>query len=188
VSDSDRKNAALGLRGRKWLKAVHLVFVAMWLAGGVSLILLNTIPEAKSGEMLHGLDTAKRVIDDLVVVTGAMGAMVTGVAFGIFTKWGFTRHRWVIGKWIITVVGIFFGTFYLGPRLNALAPVSAELGLAALKDPGYLRNLSENLWGAVFQVSTLLVAIWLSVFKPRLGSRSKQARDPADDSTKESPP
>ncbi|HBR06724.1 MAG TPA: hypothetical protein DD766_06845, partial [Desulfovibrio sp.] len=86
--------------------------------------------------------------------------------YGLLTPWGFFKQRWIVVKWIITVGGVVFGTFWLGPWLNSLGPISARLGLEALGDPAYVRAKSLNsLWGAV-QTSTVVLAVFLSVLKP----------------------
>ena len=62
--------------------------------------------------------------------------------------------------------GIVFGTFYLGEWLNTLAPLSKEMGLAALEDPAYIENKNLNLHWSLVQVATLILAVFLSTLKP----------------------
>jgi len=112
------------------------------------------------------MDLASKLIDDLVVIPGAMGSLATGLLYSLFTPWGFFKHRWVAVKWGITVYGILFGTFFLGPWLNSLPPVSGELGAGALDNYAYMRARGLNsVWGG-FQVATLLFALFISVLKP----------------------
>lgn len=158
--------AVLGIRGQKWLKCFHLVCVALWVGGAVGLVLMQQGLAASAGGELHGIDRAMRFVDDWIVVPGAMGCLLTGLCYGLLTPWGFFKQRWIVVKWIITVGGVVFGTFWLGPWLNSLGPISARLGLEAFGDPAYVRAKSLNsLWGAV-QTSTVVLAVFLSVLKP----------------------
>lgn len=159
----------LGASGQKWLKIAHLFFVCIWVGPGVTLVAMQLAlapgPEGTGG-MLHGIDTAMKFVDDYLIIPGAFGCLITGFLYSLLTNWGFFRHGWITVKWIITVGGILFGTFYLGPWINALPPASQELGLEALGDPAYLHNKTMNLiWGPV-QVASLLFAVAISVLKP----------------------
>jgi len=151
--------------GVKWLKAAHLLFACLWVGGALSVFFIQAVLRAQGAE-LYGMDLAAKLADDLVIIPGALGCLLTGLAYSLFTPWGFFRHRWVAVKWGITVFGVLFGTFFLGPWLNSLAPVSKELGFAALGDYGYMRARDLNMvWGGV-QTATLIFAVFISVLKP----------------------
>ena len=156
----------LGLKGRQWLKFFHILFAALWVGGGVSLILMQATLSTTQAGALHGVDLAMKFIDDFIIIPGAVGSLLTGLLYSLFTNWGFFKHRWVTVKWIINVGGVIFGTFWLGPWLNGLPPISAELGLKALSDPVYLHNKTMNMWFGPIQVATIIFAVWLSVLKP----------------------
>ncbi len=151
---------------QKWLKAVHLVFVALWVGGGVALILMQRCLTAELDMELYGLNRAMRFVDDFIIIPGAFGCLLTGLLYSLFTRWGFFQHGWVTIKWGINVGGIIFGTFWLGPWLNSLGPIARELGLAAYQDPVYSHNLAMNSTWAPVQVGTLIVAVFLSTLKP----------------------
>ncbi len=153
-------------RSQRWLKAVHLVFAAVWVSSGLSLILLGTCLAPADGGELRGMLLAAKFIDDFMIIPGALGCLGTGLVYSIWTGWGFFRHRWITVKWSITVGGILFGTFFLGAWLNSLPPIAAQLGMDALNDPVFLRNRSRNLtWGSV-QVASLVFALVVSALKP----------------------
>jgi len=69
-------------------------------------------------------------------------------------------------KWIITFAGIIFGTFWLGPWLNSLPPLSFKEGIDALSNAHYIHAKEMNSLYAPFQVLTLIFAVFISVFKP----------------------
>lgn len=147
-----------------WLKSVHLLFTSLWVGGALGVLVIQGTAAADGG--LFGSDMAARMVDDFVVIPGAIGSLLTGFLYSLLTPWGFFKHRWVAVKWLLTLYGVLFGTFFLGPWLNSLAPVSARLGAGALGDYAYMRARDLNsFWGAV-QLATLLFALTISVLKP----------------------
>ncbi|WP_285907592.1 DUF2269 family protein [Pseudodesulfovibrio pelocollis] len=166
----------IGRTGQRWLKGLHLLAVACWVGGGVSLLMLYFLKAGvDDGGVLYGMNQAIHHVDmAVVVIPGAFGCLLTGLAYSLLTGWGFFRHGWLILKWVATVAAILFGTFFLGPWETAMMNISGELGLAALDDPAYLANQRLNfVWGAV-QVAGLVALIWISVFKPWKNLRSKR--------------
>jgi len=154
----------------KWLKCFHLLAVAGWVGGALSLMLLHFLRfegAEEIGDILHGIDRASHLIDmGVVVLLGAIGCLLTGLLYSIFTNWGFFRHKWLIVKWAITVFGILSGTFFLGPWETAMNDISRLQGGAALLDTNYLSSMYLNFWFGILQVVLLVSAMFLSVFKP----------------------
>ncbi|MBN2431387.1 MAG: DUF2269 family protein [Acidobacteria bacterium] len=158
--------AMLGPRGYKWLKIIHLFFAALWVGGAFAVLLLIFTLEAAHGMELYGVNRAMRLVDDYVIIPGAVGLLLTGILYATLTPWGWFRHRWITTKWIVNIYGVMFGTFLLGPWLNSLAPQAFEQGLAALTQPEYLARLHLlRSWGT-FQFTTILFALVISVLKP----------------------
>lgn len=158
----------LGATGQKWLKGVHLLAVCCWVGGAIALLMLYFLKQGvQDGGVLFGINQSIHHVDmRVVVIPGAFGCLLTGLAYSLFTRWGFVRHGWVLLKWIITVSAILFGTFYLGPWETAMMNISGELGIQSLNDAAYLHNQSMNLiWGWV-QTAVLAASIFISIFKP----------------------
>ena len=157
-----------GPTGLKWLKGIHLFTVCCWIGGAVSLLLLYPLKDGvNDGGVLFGINQSIHHVDmAVVVVPGAIGCLLTGLVYGIFTRWGFFKHGWMIYKWILTVAAILFGTFYLGPWETEMMDISGKLGLDALKDEAYLYNQAMNLWFGLLQVLFLVLTVFISVFKP----------------------
>ncbi|WP_338667565.1 hypothetical protein [Pseudodesulfovibrio methanolicus] len=158
----------LGPGGRKWLKGLHLCTVACWVGGGVALILLYFLKSGVTdGGVLYGMNRAIHHVDSyVVVIPGAFGCLLTGLAYSLFTGFGFVKHGWVILKWAVTVSAIAFGTVCLGPWERAMMDISGRLGAGALSDAAYLHNERMNfIWGLV-QVAVLAATVFVSVFKP----------------------
>jgi len=158
----------LGTRGTKWLKGCHLLAVCCWIGGAISLLLLYFLKnDIADGGVLYGINRSIHHVDmAVVVIPGAFGCLLTGVAYSVLTSYGFFRYGWMICKWIVTVSAILFGTFYLGPWETAMMEVSGRLGIAALEDPVYRYNQMMNLVFGTLQVLILVTTVFISIFKP----------------------
>ncbi|MDR1607250.1 MAG: DUF2269 family protein [Deltaproteobacteria bacterium] len=157
----------LGSRGQKVLKTLHLIAAGLWVGGAVGLTLLIVcLGPATSGPELLGYNLAAILVDDLVIIPGAMGCLITGLLISGLTPWGFFKRRWILIKWILTVFCILFGTFYLGPPVNNQPAITTELGLEALNDAQYHANYIKNIIGGIFQLLALAFMVIISVFKP----------------------
>lgn len=156
----------IGAKGQKWLKCLHLVCVCMWVGGAVTLVLMNFFMSILSGPELHAANSAKVFVDYYMIIPGANGCLATGLVYSIFTNWGWFKHNWVSVKWAITVFGIVFGTFWLGPWVDSLLEMTVEHGHAALEIPEYIRNQRLlNILGTA-QTLTVIFALFISVLKP----------------------
>lgn len=168
----------LGPTGLKWLKGLHIVTACCWIGGGVSLIMLYFLKGGvDDGGVLYGMNQSIHWVDmKVVVIPGAFGCLLTGLVYGVFTRWGFFRHGWMILKWIVTVGAILFGTFYLGPWETRMMELSGELGVAALADEEYLRMQRLNAGFGAVQVGVLIATVFVSVFKPWKNLRGNKAQ------------
>lgn len=92
---------------------------------------------------------------NIVVIPGAIGSLLTGLLYSLFSNWGFFKHNWLTFKWIVTVTAILFGTFFLGPWETAMMEISGKIGLASLTDSAYLYNQQMNLMFGTLQVLVL---------------------------------
>lgn len=158
----------LSRKGLKWLRGFHLIAVSCWIGGGVALILLYYLKNGVAdGNVLYGINQSIHHVDiAVVVIPGALGCLITGLVYSSFSNWGFFKHRWMIFKWIITIVAILFGTFFLGHWETTMMELSGKLGILSLKSPEYLYNEKMNLIFGTIQILVLMVTIFISIFKP----------------------
>ncbi|MDR1042132.1 MAG: hypothetical protein LBR80_18575 [Deltaproteobacteria bacterium] len=157
----------LGRTGQRVLKIIHIFFASLWVGGAVTLnaALLLLGPAETMGELL-GYNYAAKLIDDAIIVPGAMGCLITGVLISGLTPWGFFRHRWVTVKYVMTVVCIVVGIVVLGPTVNDQPAITMELGVAAYADPIYHSNYVHCLLGGAFQLTSILFMLSISSLKP----------------------
>jgi uncharacterized membrane protein len=158
----------LKARGMRWLKGFHLLAVSCWIGGAVALMMLYFIKaDLDNGGVLYGINRSIHHIDMAVIVLpGAFGCLITGIICSAFTSWGFFKYKWLILKWIITVVAIIFGTFWLGPWETNMMEISRDLGISALSDPTYLYNQEMNFFFGGVQCLILIITLFISIFKP----------------------
>ncbi|MBO4984913.1 MAG: hypothetical protein J6C87_04635 [Bacteroides sp.] len=156
----------LNTTGLKVLKVIHLVCAVMWMGGAIGMmVLLFHMPEENASEM-YATSMALKLIDDYPIILGANGCLLTGLLYGIFTKWGFFRHRWLILKWIFTLFMILSGTFIMGPCVNGNAAHATDLAFYLSPESDFWPNLTTILHWGLLQNILLLITIIVSVFKP----------------------
>ena len=157
----------LSVKERACLKIFHLLSVAAWLGGQMTLILIQSTKSqlAVPGDQ-YAIITSLKEIDDVIIVGGAMGCLITGFIFFLMTPWGFFKFRWVSIKWISTVSLILFGIFFLGPWMNEMAYLSGVEYANVMFNENYLyaEKMSMIFGNIQFIIGVLLTII--SVLKP----------------------
>lgn len=108
----------IGNQGMKFLKALHLLFAFLWVGGAISMMLLVFFvrPHEEYGMLSYA--SSLKMIDDRMIIVGAMGCLVTGLLYGIITKWGFFKYRWLAVKWILVLFMMISGTYAMGPCID----------------------------------------------------------------------
>ncbi|UYQ66376.1 hypothetical protein [Streptomyces peucetius] len=135
-----------------WIGAVA-VFLALALAG------LNS----RDPETVRAAYLSMELTGWLVIVPLSLASLVTGLVQSLGTVWGLVRHYWVLIKLLITVLA----TVVLLVHMQPIGHMADAVRQATLSD-GELGGLRVQLVadaGAALVV--LLVAVALSVFKPR---------------------
>lgn len=154
-------------RGMKVLKTFHLLFIMMWTIGVLTMALLMLRPAVNGLEFLFTQTTAL-FIDYTLVIPGAILAVVTGIIYGVKTKWGFFKHRWLTVKWIVGVAVILIGTFGLHPlALEIIEQASLTANEAVCFPSDYFGlKLPVVTYMAILQAAALIFLVVISVFKP----------------------
>ncbi len=152
--------------GQRWLKCFHVFFSCVWVGAAVCLTGMLISITADDGMELYGIHVSMKFIDDFMIIPGAMGCLLTALVYSIFTNWGWFKHNFVTVKWIINLSGVIFGTFWLGPWMNALPPITKAEGLDALENPTFVHNTTMLYIFGTVQALTLIFAVFISVIKP----------------------
>jgi hypothetical protein len=159
--------AKVGRLGQRIFKIIHQLFAALWIGGSVTLYLMTLcLDTAKSGWELYGYSVATKFVDDVIIVPGAMGTLITGILLCCFTHWGFFKHAFVIVKFVLTIICIVVGIVVLGPTVNGQPPLIAEFGLFALDEDAYKANRFFCLLGGGLQIVAIHFMAIISTLKP----------------------
>ena len=150
----------------KILKMVHILFAFSWTIGALALCLALFITYPQTGDELYMRSRILQIIDDYLIVWGAMGALVTGLVYSVWTNWGFFKHNWIIVKWILIILQILTGMFVLSTPLNENVMLADRLRDAALTHPAFIRNIQTTQTVGTVQTLFLLFTIVISVQKP----------------------
>lgn len=155
----------LGAKGVKVLKTVHLLLIMMWVTGVLAMAVLFLL-KPQSGDELYMLLDIILFIDWVFVIPGALLSVIVGIIYGIFTNWGFFKHRWILIKWIVSVVVILVGILYFSPNLEQALEIADRTRDPALTDPVVTSCIKKATTSAFLQGSALVFLVIISVFKP----------------------
>lgn len=145
----------------------HLFFAILWIGGGLTLVIVLFSVNPASGDELYMKSRIIQIIDDFLIIPGALASFLIGIIYGIWTNWGFFKHKWITVKWILTIAQILFGTFVLGPWVNENVEIASGLRDMAMNDSTLLHNIEmSKIWGTTQVVILVLTFIVISVQKP----------------------
>ncbi len=157
----------LSVKPKNWLVSFHVASGGIWSGTAFCLVAIAIVKrEAFSGDRLYAINSVLKFMDDWVIIPTAMLSLITGGLLSWLTIWGFTKHYWVIVKWLVTVALITTGTIWLGPWLNAMTALSETEQLQALHNPLYVFDQRGVILGGAIQTACLLATIAISVLKP----------------------
>lgn len=157
----------LSKNSEKILKAIHLIAMSIWTASLIVMFAIGLVlPDATTDEAFYFGHYINYIIDFLIVTPAAILTFITGLIYGVFTKWKVPENTWLKYKVAITLLLIILGTFWLGPLLRELTTDVESHGLSLLSDKSYLKNSKIVSWFSLANSLLLLLAFFLSIFKP----------------------
>ncbi len=145
---------ASGRRLRSVLRALHVVFSIGW-AGSVAVFLV--VADAR---IWAGVYAALQVTMWWAVVPLAGLSLLTGIGVSLVTRWGLTRHYWVLFKLVLTVVATGALVLHTG-----VADTAAHASLQVGMDFSAVRL--QLMVDAVAALVVLVVVMILGFVKPR---------------------
>lgn len=151
--------------GRRWLRVIHIAFIASLLGGLASILTVSIIPGLDVQELFIA-NLSIYTIFNLVVTWSFYGIVATGLVYSIFTHWGLTKHWWIIGKWVGTISLFLLVWVWMGPAINGMVALS-DIGLQTSTIPqdyaGYQNTLAPIISVAIL-IMVILIAI--TIFRP----------------------
>lgn len=149
------------------IKTLHILFACLWLGASASVVLLQYIKGwSDNSQELAALNWDLSLLDFILIIPGAMGCLLTGFLICKTTGWGFTRYRWVIVKWIVTLTGILVGSALLGPWQMQMVRLSRQPENTLVTGASY--DLIRSFFTLVgsLQVLLLVFIVAVSALKP----------------------
>lgn len=168
-------------RTRKALVATHVVFSGSWLGVGAVMITL-TILAATADDVgaSHYSYRLLELFDQTILPWSSFGAILSGIAVSLTTKWGIVKHYWVFTKLVLAIVVLTCAFSFLHAWVVTAATESRQLAGSGgdVAELGAVRTLLIG--GFAFAVSNVLAATVISVYKPwgmtQRGRREAQRR------------
>ncbi|WP_086824206.1 hypothetical protein [Allokutzneria sp. NRRL B-24872] len=148
----------LSARTRKLTLTVHIAAAGAWL--GMDVVLGVLVVTALTADPFGSGAAAASIATFATWPLAVVGVLtfLSGVVLGLGSKYGLVRYWWVAVKLVLNVVLVVLVLFLLGPGATELA---------ALARTGSLPDMSSMLFPPLVSSTVVLVAIVLSVFKPR---------------------
>jgi len=161
-------------QGIKYLKIIHLITACMWIGGGIALIVILCFIRPTTPEGYYVRSLSAKLIDDFIIIPGAVGLFITAVIYSIWSNWGFFKYRWITVKWIMIIVQTILGTAIglLWVNTNIFVPEDMN-NYIVMRETVANNVLQTIIWGTV-QTVCLLVVIWISVVKPWKKKKSNE--------------
>ena len=154
-------------KNEKFLKIIHITSMSIWFSSLIIMFVINLqISKITSSNVFYYAHYINSIIDFQILTPAAIVTFLTGIVYGIFTKWKVKENTWLKIKVIITVTIILLGTFWLAPTLKEMTENSKSIGIELLSNKNYLSDLSIITWFSIINIVVLFIAIIISTLKP----------------------
>jgi hypothetical protein len=147
------------------VKTLHILTASVWFG---ALVVVWALTASSLGDPERFLATARWTpwIFSRVLLGAALVTILIGLFYGIWTNWGFFRHRWMLLKWVMLVVLIPCTACTIG-TIGTILLAAQDKGIPASVWPEAALPFALLTIQAVFLVTMVAV----SVYKPRLQRR-----------------
>jgi hypothetical protein len=150
--------------GRKLALVAHVGSSVGWLGTVVTSLGLAVIGLASGDpDLVRGVYLVLEPLGWWALIPFSVASLVTGLIQSVGTRWGLLHHYWVVAKLLMNLFATAILLLYM-QTLTHLADTARTTAVTG--DPDALRSPSPVVH-AVGAVVLLLVALVLSVYKPR---------------------
>lgn len=151
-------------KSMKWLHVLHIISASIWFGATVCIGFLSVICffHLSETDFLITATLVPRLYQKIILPT-AIFTILQGFIYGFFTNWGFFKHRWVLLKWIFTLLLIpCIGVGAISQMYSAIDKVNTSGFKGGFSDGGLLLLFIS------LQIVIMLIMIGISVFKPKM--------------------
>jgi uncharacterized membrane protein len=156
----------LGTKAARWLKILHIILVSLFFGGIMSSLVFNFTMETATYDQTLQLYKNVVAISDYIVRIGAVGTLLVGFIYGLFTNWGFFKHRWVTVKWVLFIIQTFVGIKIVDELMMENMALLEMEGSKALSNPVFIDNHTIRQYAVYFQVAVTVFIFGISVIRP----------------------
>jgi uncharacterized membrane protein len=156
----------MGTKGLRILKISHLLFAVMWIGGVMALVSLQLGATPDTKEMMYMGAIAHLIVDEYFLIPGGIGIVITAIIYGMFTKWGFFKQRWLTVKWVITLLLVIIGAGYMGMTIKENAVYAQKMLSENIGTCIYWDNVYHVAIAGIIQIVGFVYIVAVSVIKP----------------------
>lgn len=153
---------------KKILKIFHIILSASILGSLLSILIIFIVKQNFHivTENFFAIDLSILKIFTWGVNYAFFTLMLTSFLYGLFTEWGFVKHRWIIFKWMIVLIIFSVTWFGLGPAINGMTSIS-DVGLSnSTMSIEYLNFQQKAIVYIVIELVSILLIFGVSALKP----------------------
>lgn len=156
-------------RLRKLALTAHVTASVGWLGGVASFLALAVAGLAsRDDQVTRGAYLAMEITGWSVLVPASLLSLLTGLVQALGTAWGLFRHYWVTFKLLIAVVATVLLLVHMQVASHVAVAVAASgVSASGVSSPGLMPMRIQLLADAAAALLVLVVAVVLSVYKPR---------------------
>lgn len=150
---------------RRWLRVIHIIFIAGLTGGLASILFINFLTDLDVSQLFVANFSIYQIFNT-VVTFSFYGVVATGIVYSVFTHWGLTKHWWIIGKWTGTVALFLLVWIWLGPSINGMVALT-DVGLNTPEQVEFYNQYSRGLVPSIL-LALLIISILVSItiFRP----------------------
>ena len=152
----------------QWLHLIHIISISIWFGSVVCIGTLAVIAFFQmSGNEFLTIALLIPTLYQKIVLPIALITIIQGIIYGVFTNWGFFKHKWMTFKWcVLPLIVLCTGLGTIGQIFSLLEKIEKSGFTGGFTDGGFVFIFIS------LQILLLLLMFLLSVFKP---FKSKQS-------------
>jgi hypothetical protein len=115
----------LPAKGMKLMRIIHIIAAQIWFGAVVCIFgfAFYCFNNMKADSFLILAPVISRLYR-MVVLPAAMVCILQGIMYGVFSKWGFVKFKWVLAKWVMVLfVVICTGAGGIGQMFSIMSNV-----------------------------------------------------------------
>jgi uncharacterized protein with FMN-binding domain len=164
---ADGLAANLPPKALKILTGLHLICLGLVMGAAAGLLVSLRLMYTRGDNLDHlTADLFQATLVNGLFIWALYGLLATSIAFSLFSSWGFSRHTWMVLKWVGLALMVLCSANWLIPAVDGMAALSD--GLYSIPDAGErysaLFRQAAAMASVVIGIGVILVG--LSVFKP----------------------